>query len=125
MGRINRAVRIVGVVGLLAITASCAMTESQFVASRKEEAMRTAMATGRASMECPQAGGTLLSTDVTQPGSYGAGAWEHSMQKAEYTVAIAGCGKTETSVVLCPRDGTGCSVTTRAAMGPEYVGKDY
>jgi len=95
--------------------AGCA-SQAKFIASRQDLAMQTALSRARFEMNCPQADGTLLSTDVTQPAVNGP--YRIGVQRAEYTIGVSGCGKRETVVVLCPQGGTGCFAADRDQLGP-------
>jgi len=85
--------------------AGCA-SQKQFLQSKKEMAIQTAVSRGQFEMNCPAATGTLISQEVVQPaleGPYVGGIW-----RAEYTVGVAGCGQRLTFVVICPDGGSGC-----------------
>ena len=56
-----------------------------------------------------QATGTILSREVVQPVLQGP--LMNGIQRAEYTVGVAGCGRRTTFVVICPDEGDGCFAT--------------
>jgi hypothetical protein len=91
------------------IAALCALacqTQAQFLASKQATALETALSRARFEMNCPDANGEVLSSEVVQPalqGPYVAG-----IQRAEYTIGVAGCGERNTYVVACPEGGEGC-----------------
>lgn len=69
-------------------------------------AVQTAVSRAQFEMNCPNATGTVISQEVTQPAVQGplfAG-----VQRAEFTVGVSGCGKRGTYIVLCPEGGEGC-----------------
>ena len=68
--------------------------------------MQTAVARGQFEMNCPSATGTLISQEVVQPALQGP--WVSGIQRAEYTVGVAGCGQRTTFIVVCPEGGEGC-----------------
>jgi len=68
--------------------------------------MQTAVARGQFEMNCPSATGTLISQEVVQPALQGP--WVAGIQRAEYTVGVAGCGQRTTFIVVCPEGGEGC-----------------
>jgi len=68
--------------------------------------MQTAVARGQFEMNCPSATGTLISQEVVQPALQGP--WVAGIQRAEYTVGVAGCGQRTTFIVVCPKGGEGC-----------------
>ena len=57
-------------------------------------------------MNCPEATPTVISREVIQPALQGP--WVNGIQRAEYTIGVAGCGKRTTFVVICPDGGEGC-----------------
>ena len=70
--------------------AGCA-NQAQFLEGKQAMAMQTAVSRGQFEMNCPTATGTLLSKEAVQPALQGpivAG-----LQRAEFTVGVAGCGK--------------------------------
>jgi len=68
--------------------------------------MQTAVARGQFEMNCPSATGTLISQEVVQPALQGPSV--SGIQRAEYTVGVAGCGQRTTFIVVCPEGGEGC-----------------
>jgi hypothetical protein len=88
-------------------TLAC-QTQGQFLASRQDKALETALSRGRFEMNCPNATGEVLSSEVTQPaiqgGPYAAG----GIERGEFTIGVAGCGQRNTYVVVCPQGGEGC-----------------
>ena len=99
------------VLTLLALTAAlvsagCA-SQAQFLNSKQDLAVQTAVNRGRFEMNCPEASGTVLSREVVQPvlqGPFMAG----GIQRAEFTIGVAGCDKRATFIVICPDQGDGC-----------------
>jgi len=86
------------VAGLIAVTLACP--------SKQATALGTALSRGRFEMNCPDATGEVLSSEVVQPalqGPYVAG-----IQRGEFTIGVAGCGQRNTYVVVCPEGGEGC-----------------
>jgi len=94
---------------VLALAAVGCATQAQFLDGKQAAAMDTAVRRGQFEMNCPGATGTLLSREVVQPALQGpvvAG-----LQRAEYTIGVAGCDKRTTFVVICPEGGDGCFAT--------------
>ena len=95
------------VVLALGLTAAGCVSEAQFLNNMQPAAIQNAEARGRFELNCPNATATVLSREVVQPvlqGPFiGAG-----IQRAEYTVGVAGCGARKTFVVICPEEGDGC-----------------
>jgi hypothetical protein len=95
------------VVLALTLIASGCVSQAQFLNNMQPAAIQNAEARGRFELNCPSATATVLSREVVQPvleGPFvGAG-----IQRAEYTVGVAGCGARKTFVVICPEQGDGC-----------------
>ena len=89
--------------------AGCA-SQGQFLDSKQAMAMQTAVTRGQFEMNCPAATGTLLSKEVVQPVLQGP-MMVGGIQRAEFTVGVACCGKRTTFVVICPDEGDGCFAT--------------
>ncbi len=86
-------------------TAGC-VSQGQFLDSKQAMAMQTAVSRGQFEMNCPGATGTILSREVVQPALQGP--WVGGIQRAEFTIGVAGCGQRTTFVVICPDGGEGC-----------------
>jgi hypothetical protein len=99
-----QASRFLGLLAVLAV-AGCA-TQSQLLDSNQAMAMQTAVSRGQFEMNCPEAQPTLISREVIQPALQGP--WVQGIQRAEYTIGVAGCGTRTTFVVVCPEGGDGC-----------------
>ncbi len=87
------------------IGAGC-VSDAQFLASKQDEAIQVATSRAQFEMECKQTTATVLSSEVTQPALQGP--YVEGVERAEYTIGIAGCGKRQELVVLCPEGGSGC-----------------
>jgi len=94
---------------LAALTAAGCASQGQFLDGKQGMAVQTAVNRGQFEMNCPAATGTVLSREVVQPAMQGA--FVGGLQRAEYTVGVAGCGKRTTFVVICPEEGDGCFAT--------------
>lgn len=81
-------------------------TTQQVLAADDGAAIDAATRRGRWELECPAATGTVLSSTMLQPILWG------GIERAEYQVGVAGCGKRTTYVVLCPQDSTSCMATS-------------
>ena len=86
-------------------SAGCAW-QGQFLNSKQDMAVQRAMSRGQFEMNCQQVTPTIISREVVQPALQGP--WVNGIQRAEYTVGVAGCGKRITYVVICPDGGGGC-----------------
>ena len=99
--------RGISIAGLLAtvFTLGC-QTQAQFLASKQAKALETAATRARFEMNCADATGQVLSSEVVQPALQGPVV--NGIQRAEFTVGVAGCGQRNTYVVACPEGGEGC-----------------
>ena len=65
-------------------------------------AIETAVRRGRFEMSCPDATGTVLSSNVLEPI-----AWR-GIERNEYTIGVSGCGRKSTYIVICPQTSDAC-----------------
>jgi len=93
---------------LAAIASGCA-TQQQLLDQMQPTAVDTVLNRTRFDWNCPAATATLISREVVQPALQGP--LVAGIQRAEYTVGVAGCGKRATFVVVCPEGGSGCYAT--------------
>ena len=82
----------------VAMATACA-TQQQTLAQKQDAAVQVALERGRFELNCPAATATVLSRDYIQPAVQGP--WVSGMQRAEYTIGVAGCDHRTTYVVLC------------------------
>jgi hypothetical protein len=109
---LRSATALVGLVG--ALFAMACQTQGQFLASKQDAALETAVTRGRFELNCPAATGEVLSSEVVQPALQGpvvAG-----IQRAEFTIGVLGCGQRTTYVVACPEGGEGCFAMDSGAL---------
>lgn len=101
---VRRTTALAGLVS--ALFAMACQTQAQFLTSKQDAALQTAVSRGRFELNCPDAKGEVLSSEVVQPALQGpvvAG-----IQRAEFTIGVVGCGQRTTYVVACPEGGEGC-----------------
>lgn len=72
-----------------------------FIDAMQPTATDMAVRRGAFEMNCPDAKGSVLSSEVVQPLSIRFG-----YERAEYTVGVTGCGKRSSYVVICPDNGS-------------------
>ncbi len=103
----------------LAMGPGCA-TEQQLLAQQQGVAVDTALRRGRFDMNCPTATAEVLSSDFIQPAIQG-GPWMgvQGINRLEYTVGIAGCGKRTTLVVMCQEGSSTCFAANPQGNLPE------
>jgi len=94
---------------IAALVVSACVSQAQLLDNMQPMAMQNAEARGRFELNCPDATATVLSREMVQPvlqGPFmGSGI---GIQRAEYTIGIAGFGVRKTFVVICPEGGDGC-----------------
>ena len=94
--------------GVLLLVTGC-VSQAQFLDGKQGMAMQTAVSRGQFEMNCPAATGTIISREVVQPALQGP--FVGGIQRAEYTIGVAGCEKRTIFVVVCPDGGEGCFAT--------------
>jgi hypothetical protein len=99
--RMTNAARLVFTIAGLITLAGCQST-AQMLASEEGVATQTAVRRGQFELGCPEATGTILSSNMLQPVLWG------GEERAEYTVGVSGCGKRAVYVVVCPQGSSGC-----------------
>jgi hypothetical protein len=85
----------------LLILAGC-QTQGQILAGEQDVAIQTAVSRGQFELDCQEATGTVLSSNLLQPI-----VWS-GQERAQYTVGVSGCDKRAVYVVICPLDSSGC-----------------
>ena len=88
------------VVTIPALLSACA-SGPPFIDQMQPTAIDMAERRGAFELNCPEAKGTLLSSETVQPISIRFG-----YERAEYTVGVSGCGKRLSYVVICPDNGS-------------------
>ena len=88
---------------LLAVLIAGCASGPPFIDVMQPEALSMATRRAQFEMTCPAATATVLSRETLQPVSFRFG-----VERAEYTIGAAGCGKRATYVVMCPDNGSGC-----------------
>jgi hypothetical protein len=90
------------VVFLAAVILAGCQSDAQILASEQAVATQTATRRGQFEMNCPQAKGTILSSNLLQPVVWG------GLERAEYTVGVEGCGVRKTYIVVCQLGSPAC-----------------
>ena len=96
-----RAHRFLAMIPGLLTLAGC-QSQGQILASEQGVALQTALRRGQFELGCPEATGSVLSSNMLQPVLWG------GAERAEYTVGVSGCGKRSVYVVICPLASSGC-----------------
>ena len=91
----------------LALTMMGCATQDDFLNSRQDIALQSAVSRARFDMNCQGANGQVLSREVTQPAFQGPrfGGEERGL----FTIGVDGCGQRQTYQVVCPMGGEGCA----------------
>jgi hypothetical protein len=106
-------------VALIAVlfSAGC-VSQAEFLNHNQSSATQTAVSRAQFEMNCQQVTPTIISREVVQPALQGP--WVNWIQRAEYTVGVAGCGKRHTYVVICPEGGEGCFAAGPGRFHPDW-----
>jgi hypothetical protein len=94
--------KLVLVAALAPLVLAGCQSDAQILASEQATATQVATRRGQFEMSCPQATGTILSSNMLQPVVWG------GMERAEYTVGVEGCGQRRTYIVLCQVGSVSC-----------------
>jgi hypothetical protein len=84
-----------------ALIAGCQST-AQMLAADQGAATQAAARRGQFEMNCPQVTTDVLSSNLLQPALWG------GLERAEYTVGVAGCGQRRTYIVVCQVGSPSC-----------------
>lgn len=88
-----------------AVAISGCQSDQQLLAGSQAEAIGVATKRAQFEFSCPQATGTVLSSEMVQPAINGP--LVRGIERAEYTIGVEGCNQKQTYVVVCPQDGSG------------------
>lgn len=89
----------------VAVAASGCQSNQQVLAASQAQALEVATKRAQFEFNCPQATGSVLSSEMTQPPLEGP--LLRGVERAEYTIGVSGCNQRQTYIVICPQDGTG------------------
>jgi hypothetical protein len=87
---------------LVVLAVAGCQSDAQILASEQAVATQTATRRGQFEMNCPQAAGTILSSNLLQPVVWG------GLERAEYTIGVEGCGVRRTYIVVCQLGSPAC-----------------
>jgi hypothetical protein len=76
------------------------------VNSEQSSAVQTALSRGRFEMNCPNATGEVLSRNLLNPAINGP--IDAGVQRAEYTIGVAGCGQRKVYFSVCQIGSVSC-----------------
>jgi hypothetical protein len=92
-------------IAALTLLAGCNTTPLNV--SKSDEAVNTALTKARFEMNCPAATGSVLTSEVMQgPNTFGP--MVQTVQRAQFTIGVTGCGQRATYQVICADGGNGC-----------------
>jgi len=101
---------------LLVFAAVLALTgcqsPAQMLSQEQGKAIDVAVQRARFEMACPQATGTMLSSNMLQPVMWG------GMERAEYTIGVEGCGKRATYISVCQVGSVSCFAVSGSRNTP-------
>jgi len=94
---------------LVIVSLGGCVSPQQYLDNMQPTAMQTVLNRTRFDWNCPTATGTVISKEMVQPALQGP--YLGGIQRAEYTIGVAGCGRRATFIAICPEGGTGCYAT--------------
>ncbi|HME38647.1 MAG TPA: hypothetical protein VKG63_06770 [Steroidobacteraceae bacterium] len=100
----NTRLRLIFPIAALAAISGCNSTP--LTTTKQPMALDFALKRARFEMSCPEATGSVLSSETIQPPNVGPRF--QGPQRAQFTIGVAGCGKRETMVVICADGSDGC-----------------
>ena len=83
-------------------------SQADFLNTKQPIAVDTALARAKFEMNCPAAQGSVLSSQFIQAPMAGPRMVAVGVDRAEYTVGVAGCDQRATYVVVCSNGTEGC-----------------
>lgn len=95
-----------------ALVATGCQSPAQILSQEQGKAVDTAVQRGRFEMACPQATGTVLSSNMLEPAVWG------GLERAEYTVGLEGCGKRAVYIVVCQVGSVSCFAVSGSRNAP-------
>jgi hypothetical protein len=98
--------RIFGVSLAMTLTAIAGCNTTPLTTTKQPMALDFAVKRARFEMNCPEATGSVLSSETVQPPNIGVRF--SGPERAQYTIGVAGCDKRETLVVICADGADGC-----------------
>jgi hypothetical protein len=102
---------------IAALALAGCVSQAQFLDSFQGTALQTAVSRGQFELNCQAVTPTVISREVVQPVLQGP--WVNGIQRAEFTIGVAGCDRRKIFVVICPEGGEGCFA---AGPGPFHQG---
>ena len=87
------------------VAVSGCQSNEQILQGSQQEALGVATQRGQFEFNCPQATGSVLSSEMVQPAINGP--LIRGPERAEYTIGVSGCNQRQTYIVICPQDGSG------------------
>ena len=91
---------------IVALAIAGCVSQPQFLNDYQPQATKAALSRAKFEMDCQEVTPTIISREVVQPALQGP--YVGGIERAEYTIGVAGCEKRSTFVVICPQGGDGC-----------------
>ena len=95
-----------GLLSIAAVVAISGCNATPGTTTKQSMTLDFALKRVRFEMPCPVETGSVLSSEMIQPPNVGLRF--SGPQRAQFTIGVAGCGKRETLVVICPDGSDGC-----------------
>jgi len=98
--------RLLIILPIVALATLSGCNTTPLTTTKQPMALDFALKRARFEMGCPEATGSVLSSETIQPPNVGPRF--QGPQRAQFTIGVAGCGKRETMVVICADGSDGC-----------------
>jgi len=103
---------VIRILTLAAIGLAGCQTQDQVLDNEQGLATQVALKRGRFELGCPTAQATVLSRNMLQPVLW------NGIERSEYTVGVAGCGKRLTYIAVCQIGSPSCLAVASRGDAP-------
>jgi len=98
--------RLHWILPIAALAALAGCNSTPLTTTKQPLALDFAVKRARFEMNCPGATASVLSSEVIQPPNVGIRF--QGVERAQFTIGVAGCGQRETMIVICADGSDGC-----------------
>jgi hypothetical protein len=98
--------RLLFILSTITLAALSGCNTTPLTTTKQPMALDFALKRARFEMNCPEATGTVLSSETIQPPNVGVRF--SGPERAQFTIGVAGCDKRDTLVVICADGQDGC-----------------
>jgi hypothetical protein len=101
-----KAIRLLVILPAMSLAALSGCNTTPLTTTKQPMALDFAVKRARFEMNCPEATGSVLSSETVQPPNVGVRF--SGPERAQFTIGVSGCDKRETLVVICADGADGC-----------------